>query len=80
MKDNFMICIESLHVGDTGNLQNVSLGYFKKKCVFSCSSRNIIIISPSICRYVNSNLYIIVALWRRITTKPSIYMFIVCFV
>lgn len=24
MKENFMICIESLHVGDTGILQNVS--------------------------------------------------------
>lgn len=25
MKENFMICIESLHVGDAGTLQNVSL-------------------------------------------------------
>lgn len=24
MKDNFVICIESLHVGDTGMQQNVS--------------------------------------------------------
>lgn len=39
MKDNFVICIESLHIADTGNQENVSgldgvFICFKEACLF----------------------------------------------
>lgn len=40
MKENFVICIESLHVGDIGNQQNVSDANGGNVCILSFDIRS----------------------------------------
>lgn len=82
MKENFVICIESLHVGDTGSQSNVSL-YFVRRFVHRNALEFIVllymrIVCAIVCMHISPQRDIfLVKIFRNILCNENVK---VCFV